>query len=249
MFGTGSSSCFAFVLNSLCENPAGQPGRITNAELAERVRALGGDITSGYISHLRTGLRDNPTLHTVEHLAAALDVCPAVFVGGRRERHGRERPRLTFSNKLRRLFASVHPVERGPYTPEEVAQSISGRGTYGSISASYIRELLNPAAGAPPNPRLKHVLGLAAHFGLADDSGPQAALFLDDEFAETVFAELADYVALRDAGVVEFVTRMSERASQWTPSMRRQAMLAFKNAMEADQSVWVFPPRKGAFGA
>jgi hypothetical protein len=241
---TGSSLPFAAVLNDLCLHPVGRSQRYTNAELAQLVVDNGGDITDGYISHLRKGHRDNPTLQAVQDLAAALGVCPAVFVGGRRERLGDEQPRRSFPAKLRRLFQVVHPPGRGPYTPEEAAKSISGDGRYGSISSSYIRELLNPPPQSPPNPRLKHLFGLADQFGLADDDGPQAAYFLDDHLAATIDAELDDYVALRDAGVVEFVTRMAVQAPQWSSQMRRQAIDAFLHAVQSGESAWESPLNK-----
>jgi hypothetical protein len=171
-------------------------------------------------------------------LAAALGVCPAVFVGGRRERLGDERPRRSFRRKLRHLFAAIHPPHRGPYTPEEVAASITSAGRYGSISSSYIRELLN--SGHEPNPRLRHILALADFFGLGDDHGPQAAYFLDDRLAETIDAELAEFIALRDAGVVEFAARLARHASDWTPELRRQAVHALTEAVETGGTTWVF---------
>jgi transcriptional regulator with XRE-family HTH domain len=219
--------------------------RYTNSELAQLVVANGGDITEGYISLLRKGHRANPTLQTVQDLAAALEVSPAVFVGGREERLGDEQPRQSFPDKLRRLFRVAHPSDRGPYTPEEVASSISSDGRYGSISSSYIRELLNPPPQPPPNPRLKHLLGLADHFNLADDDGPQAGYFLDDHLAARIDAELDDYAAFRDAGVLEFVTRMAEYAPQWSPHRRRQAIDSISHALESGDSTWRFPCKKG----
>lgn len=239
----GGSGTFAEVLDELCRNPADRRRRRTNVGLAQAVQELGGDITDGYISLLRKGRRDNPTLQTLEVLAAALDVCPAAFVGGRRARSGDERPRRSFSAKLRHLFAAVHPPGRGPYTPEEAAAAISRHGTWGPISSSYVRDLLQPPAGSLPNPRLKHIMGLADHFGLADDSGPQAAYFLDDDLADAVDAELADFVALRDAGVVEFAARMAEQAVEWSPHMRRQAVEAITQALESGENNWWFPQR------
>lgn len=243
--GEGLEGSFALILDGLCLRPSGRRSRpFTNTQLAQAVTELGGDITDGYISLLRKGHRDNPTLQTVEDLAAALGVCPAVFVGGRAERKGQERPRASFPAKLRHLFEAVHPPGRGPYTPEETAKAISADGRYGSISASYIRELLNPPPGTLPNPRLKHILGLADHFGLADDIGPQAAYFLDDELAATIDAELADYVALRDTGVIEFVMRMADQAPRLSPEVRRQAVQAFTQAVECGEPPWVFPLRR-----
>lgn len=237
----GRPRSFAAILDDLCEHPVGRRRRYTNTELAHLVNAIGGDISDGYISHLRKGHRDNPTLQTIEDLAAALGVCPAGFVGGRRERLGEERPRQSFPGKLRRLFDVVHPPGRGPYTPEETAKAISDDGRYGSISSSYIRELLSPPPGMLPNPRLKHLLGLADHFGLSDDNGPQAAYFLDENLAAALDAELDDYVALRDAGVIEFVTRMAEQAPNWSPHVRRQAVDAVVQAVESGDTTWVFP--------
>jgi transcriptional regulator with XRE-family HTH domain len=231
---------FAAALDDLCGRR-----KIANTDLAKAVAALGGDMTNSYISHLRKGLRDNPTLQTIEYLAAALDVCPAAFVGGRAERLGEEWPRRSFPARLRRLFDKVYPVSRGPFTPEEVARAVSERGTYGSISSSYLRELLNPAPDTLPNPRLKHLLGLADHFGLADDNGPQATYFLDDRVAATFDAELDDFIALREAGVVELVTRVAERAPHWSPEMRRQAVSAFTQAVESGETNWVYPAPDG----
>ncbi|SEG56380.1 Helix-turn-helix [Thermomonospora echinospora] len=233
----------AEILDGLCLRPVGRPDPYTNTELARLVNERGGDITDGYISHLRKGHRDNPTLQTLQDLAAALGVCPAVFVGGRLERLDEECPRRSFSAKLRHLFTAVYPPERGPYTPEDVAAAISAGGRYGTISASHIRDLLNPGPGSLPNPRLKHILGLADHFGLADEHGPQAAYFLDDRLAATIDAELADLMALRDAGVVDFVTRVAAHAPAWSPELRRQAVRAITQALESGDAGtgWVFP--------
>ncbi|WP_156184945.1 helix-turn-helix domain-containing protein [Allosalinactinospora lopnorensis] len=234
---------FAAILDGLCRAPAGHRNRYTNTELAQIINDLGGDITDGYISHLRKGHRDNPTLQTVEYLATALDVSPAAFIEGRRERKSGERPRASFSAKLGRLFAVVYPTGRKPYTPEEVASSISRDNRFGSISPSYIRELLAPPSASLPNPRLKHILGLAEYFKLAGDS-PRGAYFLDDELAETVDDELADFVALRNAGVLDFVHMVSEEKSDWSLRMRRQAVEFITHALETADTDWNFSFRQ-----
>jgi transcriptional regulator with XRE-family HTH domain len=207
------------------------------------VRDIGGDISGGYVSHLRKGQRDNPTLQTICDLALALGVSPVVFVGGRAEPFvgDRQQLRRSFSGKLRHLFAHVYPPDRAPYTPEEIARAISDDDRYDSISGSYIRELLHPPAGGLPNPRWKHVLGLADHLGLADTSGPRAAYFLDDAEAAAINAELADFVALRDAGVVSLVMRVAQHAPEWTPEMRNAAVAAITDAMHSKAPTWVFP--------
>lgn len=231
------------ILDELCLQPPGRV-RYSNTELTRAVKDHGGSITPGYLSLLRTGERDNPTLEVLEYLAAALNVSPAVFVGGRRDRQGEEQPRRSFSRKLRLLFAVVYPQGRGPCTPEEVATAITAKGQYGPISPSYIRELLTPPVRALPNPRLKHILGLAGQFGISRDNVPDAAYFLDDVLAAEIDAELGNLAALRAAGVVEFVTRLAEQSPSWSPELRQQVVEAFTHAVEGE-SDWVFwPPAK-----
>jgi len=238
--GGGPQRSFGEILDELCLHPPGRDA-YGNTALARLVRDLGGSITPGYLSHMRAGVRDNPTLEVLEYLAAALNVSPAVFVGGRRERHGDERPRQSFSKKLRLLFAVVYPLGRRPLTPEEVATAITAKGEYGTISPSYIRELLTPPTTTLPNPRLKHILGLAGQFGLSRDDVPDAAYFLDGVLAAEIDAELEDLAALRSSGVVEFFTRLAEQAPTWSPELRRQIVDAFTHAVEG-QADWVFWP-------
>ncbi|MGZ3142677.1 hypothetical protein ACVDFE_11895 [Lentzea chajnantorensis] len=221
---------FAEVLNELCNNPPNHPGKMTNVALAAAVRERGGDIGHGYISQLRLGVKDNPTCQAVVDLAGALGVHPAVFLGGRRELYRGERPGWR-ATALSTLFEAVHPPDRGPWSPEEVAASISSAGHYGSISASYIRELLSQASA---NPRLKHILGLADHFG-ADP-----AYFFDDDVAAKVDSELTDFLALRELGVVEFVTRLAERTGELSPQARAAAVEGFRQALEVGEG-WTFP--------
>lgn len=241
--GQGPQRSLRDILNELCEQPPGRD-RYNNTELTKAIKTLGGKITPGYLSLLRAGDRDNPTLEILEFLATALDVSPAVFVGGRRERQGDEQPRRSFSTKLRLLFAVVYPPGRRPFTPEEVAAAITAEARYGPISASYIRELLAPPSGTLPNPRLKHILGLAGQFGISRHNTPDAAYFLDDILAAQIDAELGNLAALRAAGVVEFVTRLAEQAPTWSPELRQQVVDAFTHAVEGE-SDWVFwPPAK-----
>lgn len=223
---------FAAVLDGLCRHPGDRRRPCSNVELSEVIRERGGDVGHAYISQLRTGRRDNPTRQTIEELAAALGVHPARLVGGRRKARDGKRP--SWSAALRYLFDNVYPPDRGPYTAEEVAAAISANGRYGSISASYVRELLS---GESDNPRLKHILGLADHFGA------EPAYFFDHELADQVNAEITDFVELRDAGVVTFVTRMAEQAAALRPELRHAAVQALTSALEEGQSEWSFPLR------
>jgi len=233
----------AEILDDLCRD------RISNTALAKAISDLGGEVSSQYVSALRNGHRDNPTLEVLEYLAEALDVSPVVFVGGRRERRGDERPREAFSRRLNHLFAVVYPLGRGPWTPEDAAASITSQHAYGPISPSYIRELLAPPSGTLPNPRLKHLLGLANLFGLSRGGIPYAGYFLDQEIADEIDAELADLDALRSAGVMDFVTRAAQHGPKWRPELRQQAVEAFTRALEDGDAAWVFrAPRPSGEG-
>ncbi|ONI82647.1 hypothetical protein ALI22I_42205 [Saccharothrix sp. ALI-22-I] len=208
---------FADILDELCLHPGDRP-RYTNVELAEQIRLDGGEITHTYISQLRRGDKDNPTCRTIEGLANALRVHPACFVGGRTRLHEGERPTLR-RGALKHLFNTVYPANRGPFSPEEVAARISG-GPYGSISATYIRELL---AGTSDNPRLKHILGLAEAFGAAP------AYFFDDELAARVDEQLETRLAMDKLGVNTVILRTAEQPPP--PGVRNKILLALVRAL------------------
>ncbi|MER5808241.1 helix-turn-helix domain-containing protein [Streptomyces sp. NPDC002033] len=101
-----------------------------------------------------------------------------------------EAPPRSLADKLNHLFAHVVPAGRGPYSVEDVARAITAEGI--PISGSYIWLLRK---GQRDNPTLRHLEGLAKFFGVP------AAYFFDDEVAESIGAELALLMALRDAQV------------------------------------------------
>ncbi|MFI9724567.1 helix-turn-helix transcriptional regulator [Streptomyces sp. NPDC052396] len=101
-----------------------------------------------------------------------------------------EIPPNQLANRLNRLFATVHPRGRGPYSNEDVAKAIRAQG--GDISKQYIAYLRN---GERDNPRLHHLEALARFFGV------RAAYFFDDEAATEIDRKLDQLAALRDAGV------------------------------------------------
>jgi len=96
----------------------------------------------------------------------------------------------SLADRLNRLFATVHPCGRGPYSNEEVARAVRAQG--GDISKQYIAYLRK---GDRDNPRLHHLEALARFFGVP------AAYFFDDEAAGRVEAGLDQLGALRDAGL------------------------------------------------
>jgi transcriptional regulator with XRE-family HTH domain len=105
----------------------------------------------------------------------------------------------TLADKLNRLFSSVHPAGRGPYSNEEVAAAIRERGGP-SISGTYVWLLRK---GERDNPTLKHLEALATHFGVP------AAYFFDAEATARIDAELDLLSAMRDGGVRTLALRMA----------------------------------------
>ncbi|GAA2273391.1 helix-turn-helix domain-containing protein [Streptomyces roseiscleroticus] len=110
-----------------------------------------------------------------------------------------EGARATLAERLDRLFITVHPKGRGPYTYEEVASGIRRRGGP-TISASYIWQL---RTGAKDNPTKRHLEALSTFFGV------KPAYFFDDEESEQIAAELDALAAMRDSGVRSVAMRAS----------------------------------------
>jgi transcriptional regulator with XRE-family HTH domain len=98
--------------------------------------------------------------------------------------------------RLNRLFETVHPPGRGPYSNEEVARAIRAEG--GDISRAYLSYLRN---GDRDNPTLQHLESLARFFGVS------AAYFFDDGVAAETEAQLEIVAALRDTGIRSIALR------------------------------------------
>lgn len=105
----------------------------------------------------------------------------------------------TLADRLDRLFTTVHPKGRGPYSYEEVASGIRRQGGP-TISASYIWQL---RTSAKDNPTKRHLEALSSFFGV------KPAYFFDDEESEKIAAELDALAAMRDAGVRSVALRAS----------------------------------------
>ncbi|MEV6242681.1 helix-turn-helix domain-containing protein [Lentzea sp. NPDC051838] len=213
---------FADVLDQLCSAPRAGTGRpYSNVELGQ---ATG--ITHSYIAHLRKGRRE-PTLQTVVALSEALDVHPAFFVGGRRDRtpHLPDRP---FAVKLNRLFSLVHPPGQGEITPEAVAATVRRRaeaiGDDGwTIAPNTIRDL---RSGKNPSPKLKHVIALAVAFGA------EPAYFFDEELAGRVEEQLETHQTMERLGVNEVILRAT--ATSPSAEVRTKVVLALVRALRPE---------------
>jgi transcriptional regulator with XRE-family HTH domain len=104
------------------------------------------------------------------------------------------------AEKLERLFATVHPAGRGPYSNEEVAAAIQEQGGP-SISGTYIWLLRK---GQRDNPTKKHLEALASFFGVP------VAYFFDEEIVSQLGPQLNLLAALRDSSVRDIALRMAE---------------------------------------
>ena len=68
------------------------------------------------------------------------------------------------ADRLDYLFRTVHPKDRGPHTPAEVAEAINEAAGERVISSTYVWQL---RTGRRDNPTHKHLSALAAFFGVS----------------------------------------------------------------------------------
>jgi transcriptional regulator with XRE-family HTH domain len=73
-------------------------------------------------------------------------------------------PGRLLADRLDHLFRRVHPKDRGPYTPAEVAGAINETAGERVISSTYVWQL---RTGRRDNPTQKHLSALAAFFGVS----------------------------------------------------------------------------------
>jgi transcriptional regulator with XRE-family HTH domain len=109
----------------------------------------------------------------------------------------------SLADRLNRLFETVHPPGRAPYSNEEVARAVRGQG--GDISRAYLSYLRN---GERANPTFQHLQALARFFGVTP------TYFFDDDVAAEVSAQLDLVVSLRDAGVRAVALRAAGLSSR-----------------------------------
>lgn len=105
------------------------------------------------------------------------------------------RDETTLSERLNRLWATVHPGQR-PYTYEQVASGLADLGY--DISVTYLWQLRK---GEKSNPTLQHIQGLAQFFGVP------AAYFLDSAEEARVNRQLELLLAMKNAHVRNIAMR------------------------------------------
>jgi transcriptional regulator with XRE-family HTH domain len=108
------------------------------------------------------------------------------------------------ASRLDLLFRTVHPAERGPYTPAEAAAAINASEGAETISPTYLWQL---KTGRRDNPTYKHLIGLARFFGVSPSFFfPDSETDRDQLPAEIKLALQDDsirQIALRAAGLSE----------------------------------------------
>lgn len=111
-----------------------------------------------------------------------------------------------FAARLDHLFRTVHPRDRGPYTPADVAAAINAEAGESVISATYLWQL---RTGRRDNPTYRHLIALARFFGVSP------VYFFDDAEAGRGGVPPEVSVALQDDDVREIALRaagLSERS-------------------------------------
>lgn len=116
----------------------------------------------------------------------------------------------TFAARLNRLFDTVYPPGRGPYTGSEAVAALRVAGV--RISAPYLSQL---RSGNRTNPSAATMAALAAFFGV------EPAYFTDDRY----YTELEEELNWLDAVHDEHVRRIATRIVDLSPSARREVEL------------------------
>jgi transcriptional regulator with XRE-family HTH domain len=126
-------------------------------------------------------------------------------------------PEGLLAERLDCLFRTVHPKDRGPWTPAEAADAINADAGERVISGTYLWLL---RTGQRDNPTMKHLIAIARFFGV-----PPTYFFPDDAMQQgEVPAELT--AALSDDKVRELALRaagLSDRALAAITDMIRSA--------------------------
>lgn len=111
-------------------------------------------------------------------------------------------PEGPFAERLDHLFQTLHPKDRGPYTPAEAAEAINSAAGQHVLSATYLWLLWT---GQRDNPTIRTVLALALFFGVSpmyffpDDPAREDSM--PPELATALKDDQVRQVALRAAGL------------------------------------------------
>ncbi|WP_091456430.1 helix-turn-helix domain-containing protein [Actinokineospora iranica] len=183
------------LLDRLCKERG-----VGNVALAAALAEVNCQVTPQYLSALRSGKKDNPSYALVHALGRVLDVHPAWFLGGRRDRAPGSVAADSFAVRLRALFEAIRPANGAPYSIREIVSRVPERvatlpGDGWTLSAPTLTDLYK---GTNDNPGLRQILVIAVVFGV------EPWYFFDDDYARRVDAEAT---ALRISTVLELDVR------------------------------------------
>lgn len=125
--------------------------------------------------------------------------------------HAAPAPSGTFAARLNRLFAVVHPPDRGPYTNQDVIQILAMRGT--RISATYLSQL---RTGQRRKPSKQKIEAIAGFFGVRTDYFTDR----DEAYRRAVEADLDALELAHDPGVRLLLTALTSLP----PAVRERVM-------------------------
>jgi transcriptional regulator with XRE-family HTH domain len=134
-----------------------------------------------------------------------------------------EEPQLArglLTDRLDHLFRTVHPKDRGPFTPAEVADAINKAAGERVISSTYVWQL---RTGRRDNPTQKHLSALAAFFGVSP------IYFFDDAEAARGAIPPELIAALKDGEVREMALRAA--------GLSDRSLKAIRDMIEAARAV------------
>lgn len=126
-----------------------------------------------------------------------------------------DRVSATFRARLRHLMQTVAAPSGGTYSFRELAAAIKAKGFDGP-SAAYLNQL---ATGARTDPKMSHVLGIAAALGVP------SAYFFEDDVAEHIDDRMAaEHGRAGDERLPDDVQLIAYRAGELSDRGRRQVM-------------------------
>ena len=130
--------------------------------------------------------------------------------------------------RLEHLFRTVHPADRGPHTPGDVAAAINTEAGEDVISSQYIWLL---RTGRRDNPTYKHLIAISRFFGVSP------MFFFEESETErgTIPAEVS--VALQDDAVRDLALRAA--------GLSEHSLKAISDMVDSARSLQGQPPTRG----
>jgi transcriptional regulator with XRE-family HTH domain len=124
------------------------------------------------------------------------------------------------SDRLEYLFRTVHPKDRGPYTPAEVAEAVNEAAGERVISSTYVWQL---RTGRRDNPTQRHLSALASFFGVSP------MYFFEETEADRGAVPPELVAALKDDDVRDMALRAT--------GLSERSLRAIRDMIESAQAV------------